>query len=104
MYFVRLLMIALIVLSTTLSGAMAARHLGPTDVSVETAAVMSADHKTCCTDGTEQSQGCHVLPAILPAMKMDSGAQKLLRSVTFGPSILPTGFEPAGTLDPPRLV
>lgn len=104
MYFVRLLTIALIVLSTTLSGAMAAGHVGPTDVSVESVGVMSTDHETCCTDGMEQSQSCHVLPAILPAMQMDSGVQDLVRSVTFGPSILLIGFEPAGPLDPPRSV
>lgn len=102
MYFMRLLTIALIVLSTTLSGAMAASHAGQTDMAVDTASVMSADHKTCCTDGMERSQSCHALPAILPAMMMDRGAQDLVRSVTFGPSILLTGSEPAGTLDPPR--
>lgn len=104
MYFVRLLTIALILLSATLPGAMAASHAGPTDMAVDTTAVMSADHETCCTDGMEQSQSCHVLPAILPATARDKGAQGLVRSVTFGPSILLTGFEPAGTLDPPRPV
>ena len=104
MYFVRLLMVILIALSTTLSGAMAAGHAGLSDVSVETSATMSANHETCCTDGMERSQSCHVLPAILPAMQRESGAQELVRSVTFGPSTLPTGFEPAGTLDPPRSV
>ena len=104
MHFVRHLMVILIVLSTTLSGAMAASHVGPIDVSVETAAVMSTDHETCCNDSMEQSQSCHVLPAILPAMTIDSGAQELVKTVTCGPSILPTGFEPSGTLDPPRAV
>ena len=104
MYFVRLLTITLIFFSTTLSGAMAASHAGPTNMTVKTVAVMSVDHETCCADGTEQSQGCHVLPAILSAMQRDSGAQARVRSVTSEPSILLTGFEPAGTLDPPRSV
>lgn len=97
-------MVILTVLSTTLSGAMAASHVAQIDKTIETAAVMATDHETCCIDDTKHSQICHVLPAILPAIKMDSGAQELVWSVTFGPSILLTGFEPAGTLDPPRSV
>ncbi len=104
MYFVRHLMIIMIVLSATLSGAMAAGHAGQMDMIMDEAAVVSADHKDCCTDGMTQSQSCHVLPAILPEMKIDRIPQKLVQSVTFGPSHLLTGFEPTGTLDPPRSV
>jgi len=104
MHFVRLFTIVLILLSTALSGAMAASHAGPTDGRVETAAVVPADHQTCCADSMEQFQTCNALTAIIPATMAHGTAPKHVQSVTFGPSILLPGFEPAGNLDPPRPV
>ncbi len=99
MYLVRLLTIILIVLSTSLSGAMAASHAGTADMTV-----MSVDHESCCEGSMQQSPSCHAVPAIIPTMTMSWAAPEAMQSVTFELAILLTGTEPSGTLDPPRAV
>jgi hypothetical protein len=86
MYVARLFTVILIVLSASLSGAMAA---GQADRAAEASAAVPADHETCCTDGMERLHGCHVGPALLPAAAVDTRAQGLVRSVTLMTLSLP---------------
>ncbi|TYB88396.1 hypothetical protein [Oceaniovalibus sp. ACAM 378] len=105
MTLIRFLMILVIVLSTPLSGAMAAGHPFASDMAQEAAnsEVTSVGHGMCCEENTDRSPSCHVLTALVPALTNNTTTPTQMRSAIFGfPTVL-AGIEPAGPLDPPRL-
>lgn len=108
MKLIRILTIFMVVLSTSLSGAisgaMAADHVVSMNMSVQTTDAMPGDHGGCCDHDTERSATCHVVPAVIPVMTFDRSDPDVLRMVSFGPTTILIGTEPVTLLDPPRAV
>jgi hypothetical protein len=104
MSLLRFLMIVLTVMSTSLSGAMAASHAPSADIDVNVMTAMSGDHTHCCEDTTDLAQSCHVLPALVPALVMGGIAPEFSGLELSESGTLLTGMEPSGLLDPPRVV
>jgi hypothetical protein len=97
-------MIVLTVLSTSLSGAMAASHPPSAGRNVNVMTAMSGDHTHCCEDTADLAQSCHVLPALVPALVMGGIAPEFSGMELSESGILLTGIRPSGLLDPPRAV
>ena len=104
MQLMRLIMVVAIMLSTSLSGAIAADHPTSTDAHAETATPMSVDHGKFCDDSADRSAGCHVMPAIVPALAMHGDGPGLMQTILFRDATLLVGTDPATALDPPRAV
>lgn len=104
MSLVRFLMVVILTLSASLSGAMDAGHMPATDHDHAAAEVMADVHPVCCQDSTERTQTCHALPALLPAIEPASSAPLAGEDVFCASGLLLTGMEPSGPLDPPRAV
>jgi hypothetical protein len=104
MSLLRFLMIVLTVMSTSLSGAMAASHAPSADIDVNVMTAMSGDHTHCCEDTTDLAQSCHVLPALVPTLVMENIAPEFSGMELSEPGTLMTGIKPSGLLDPPRAV
>ncbi len=104
MSFLRLLMVVLIILSTSLSGAMAASHAQLSDMNVSVMETMSVDHTQCCGDTKDLAQSCHVLLGLVPALvAVHVAPESSSMALTISETLL-TGIEPTGILDPPRAV
>ncbi len=101
---IRILVQALIALSLSLPGTMAAGHTGVPEASMSAmeAGIAPSGHDTCCDEISERSPACHVLPALLPASTAIDAATSRTHLVPPAPSILPSGHEPDAPLDPPR--
>ena len=101
---IRILIQALIALSLLLPGAMAAGHTGVPEASMSAMEAQTAPsgHDTCCDEVSERSPACHVLPAMIPTSTAIGDAASRTRLVPPAPSILPSGHEPDGPLDPRR--
>lgn len=102
MGFVRLLLVALVALSASVSGAMDAGHMAAPEHSHAATDQLTDDQPVCCSETTERSQTCHALPALLPGAGHHDDAPATCVDVFVAASLLLTGFEPTGPLDPPR--
>ncbi|WP_223427675.1 hypothetical protein [Tateyamaria pelophila] len=100
----RILLVAILALSASVSGAMDARHATVMEHSKMAASEVIADQPVCCSESSERSQTCHVLSALLPGADHDDTAPATCQDMSFGGGLLLTGFEPSGPLDPPRAV
>lgn len=101
MVLVRILLVAIVALTVSLSGAMASGHppVAPHDHAV--VAGMDHDHPDCCMDSTERGQSCHILPALLPLSESHDPAPVAGEDVVVTPDLLLTGVEPTGPFEPP---
>lgn len=104
MYLVRILLVVLLTLSTSLSNAMDAGHVPVSDHEHATVEGMAHGQPLCCQDSTERTQTCHALLALLPALTSSVIAPGTGEDVFCTSGVLLTGFEPSGPLDPPRAV
>ena len=104
MNLIRIILVALLVLSATLSGAMDAGHGAAGDHHHAAADTLSHTDLQCCDDSTERGQSCHLMPAVLA----DAGmlvTNPEVDSDTFGMGHrLPSGINLSVPLDPPRVV
>ena len=104
MNLVRLLLVVLVALSASVSGAMDAGHVAVMEHEHMAMEEVADDQPICCSESTERSQTCHVLPALLPVADLDGTGPATCEDVSMGTNLLLTGIEPSGTLDPPRPV
>ncbi|MEJ6389792.1 hypothetical protein [Gymnodinialimonas ulvae] len=102
MSLIRLLLVVMVALSAAVSGAMDAGHAVIMDHSHRAMDVVADDQPVCCSESTERSQTCHALPALLPGGGHHDEAPATCEDVFTAASLLLTGFEPSGPLDPPR--
>lgn len=100
----RLIMVVILALSASLSGAMDAVHMPPTDHDHAAAEMMADEQPACCQDSSERTQTCHAVPALLPASEPTSTLPIAGEDVVCASGILLTGIQPSGPLDPPRAV
>lgn len=99
---IRLLLIVMVALSASVTGAMDAGHMAAPEHSHVAMDVMADNQPACCSESTERSQTCHALPALLPGAGNHDDALATCGDVFTAASLLLTGFEPSGPLDPPR--
>ncbi|APX12410.1 hypothetical protein [Tateyamaria omphalii] len=99
---IRLLLVVLVALSASVSGAMDAGHMPAPEHSHAAMDNMINDQPVCCSESTERSPTCHALPALLPGAGQHDDAPVTCEDVFTAASLLLTGIEPSGPLDPPR--
>lgn len=102
MSLIRLLLVVIVALSASVSGAMNAGHITVAEHSHAAMVDVADDQPVCCSGGTERTQTCHVLPALLPGADLHDASPAGCEDVAFGTGLLLTGIEPSGPLDPPR--
>ena len=105
MTLLRILTVALTLIATSLSGAMAAGHgdwQHGENHDMHVLADTEDAQPTCCEDSSDRSSTCHVVPAIEPASSPAMLFPTETRMVPFGAPWTMTGLSPAGLLDPPR--
>lgn len=103
MALIRLLLVVLVVtLSASGSGAMIAGHAAVMEQSHAGMGETAGDQPICCSESSERTQTCHVLPALLPGADLHLAATATCGDVFVGTGLLLTGIEPSGPLDPPR--
>lgn len=101
---IRLLLIVLMTLTASISGALDAGHATAMEHAHAGALDVTDDQPLCCSDSTERMQNCHVLPALVPASDLPVSEPASRGDVSFGSGLLPTGIDPSGPFDPPRTV
>jgi hypothetical protein len=101
---IRLLLIVLMTLTASVSGALDAGHATAMEHAHATVQHVDEDQPACCSDSTQHTQNCHVLPAVLPISDLNVSEPESCGDVSFGFGILLTGIKPSGPLDPPRTV
>lgn len=99
---IRLLLVVMVALSASLSGAMDVGHTAGLEQSYAAMGDMADDQLVCCSESSERGQTCHVLPAMLPSADVHESAPATCEVVSIGASLLLKGIEPTGPLDPPR--
>lgn len=104
MALVRILMVVILTLSASLSGAMGAGHMPDLNDDHTAAHLMEDTQPACCHDSTERAQTCHALPALLPAAETSGNVPAAGEDIFCASGMLLTGVEPSGSLDPPRAV
>ena len=99
---IRLLLVVMVALSAWVSGAMDADHVAVAEHSHAATDQVADDQPVCCSESSERSQTCHALPALLPGAGHHDDAPATCEDVFTAASLLLTGIEPSGPLDPPR--
>ena len=100
----RFIMVVILTLSASLSGAMDAGHMPSTDHNHAAAEIMADEQPACCQDSSERTQTCHAVPALLPASELASLPPSSVEDIVCESGILLNGIQPSGLLDPPRAV
>ena len=100
----RFIMVVILTLSASLSGAMDAGHMPSTDHNHAAAEIMADEQPACCQDSSERTQTCHAVPALLPASELASLQPSSVEDIVCASGILLNGIQPSGLLDPPRAV
>lgn len=102
----RLLLVVMVTLSASVSGAMDAGHMPVMSHSHSHASVdeVADTQLVCCSESSDRSQTCHGLPALVPGTELHDAAPVICDVVSIDTGELLTGFEPSGPLDPPRAV
>lgn len=103
MSLIRLLLVVTAVLSASVSGAIDAGHMAALEHSHAAVNDMADDQPVCCSESAERSQTCHALPALLPGVGQHDAVPATCEDVFIAASLLLTGIEPSGPLDPPRV-
>ena len=104
MSLVRFIMVVILALSASLSGAMDAGHMPSSDHDHAAVEMMADEQPACCQDSNERTQTCHAVSALLPASEPTSTPPIAGEDVVCVSGILLTGVQPSGPLDPPRSV
>ena len=100
----RFIMVVILTLSASLSGAMDAGHMPSTDHNHAAAEIMADEQPACCQDSSERTQTCHAVPALLPASELASLPPSSVEDIVCASGILLNGIQPSGLLDPPSAV
>ncbi|WHZ38524.1 hypothetical protein [Sagittula sp. MA-2] len=103
MTLIRLFLVVLVALSASISGAMDAGHAAVVEHSHVAMDEVAGDQPVCCSESSERSQTCHALPALLPGAGHHDDASARCEDVFVVASLLLTGIESSGPLDPPRV-
>lgn len=101
---VRLLLVVLLALSASVSAAMVASHtavVGHNHTAMDNA---TDKQPACCSESTDRTQTCHVLPALLPGADRHDAALATCEDLAIGVGLILTGVEPSVPLYPPRAV
>ncbi|MCK0166700.1 hypothetical protein MWU52_03955 [Jannaschia sp. S6380] len=98
----RLLLVVMVTLSASVSGAMNASHMAAVEHSHTSVGEVADDQPICCSEGSERTQTCHSLAALLPGADLNDTAPATCEDVSIVTGVLLTGIEPSGPLDPPR--
>ena len=104
MALVRLLLVVVVALSASVSGAMDAGHTAGLEQSHAAMGDLIDNQLACCSESSDRAQTCHALPALLPEANLHEAAPAICENVPIGAALLLTGIEPSGPLDPPRAV
>ena len=106
MSLIRLLTIILIVLSTSLSATLATAHAVASDAALDTGKVAAniTEYAGCCDEGSERAPICHGMSALVPETPENELVPGRSLFIGFGSPIVPSGIEPDGPLDPPRVM
>ncbi|WP_298430837.1 hypothetical protein [uncultured Jannaschia sp.] len=99
---IRLLLVVMVALSASISGAMDAGHAAVVEHSHAATDEAADDQPVCCSESSERSQPCHALPALLPGVGHHDDAPATCEDVYVSASLPLTGIKPSGPLDPPR--
>jgi hypothetical protein len=91
-------------LTASVSGALDAGHATAMEHVHAGALDVTDDQPLCCSDSTERTQNCHVLPVLVPASDLHVSEPASREDVSFGSGLLLTGIDPSDPLDPPRMV
>lgn len=102
MVFIRVVLIVVLTPTALLSGAIGMDHTPSIEHDHIAMENMTVDGAVCCDDSTERGQSCHILPAVLAEAGGDMSAPETSDALFFKSSLLLTGLEPPGSLDPPR--
>ena len=103
----RLFQLLLVVMMTLTAGASVAMDAGHAAIMEHDHTAMkeaTEDHPVCCSESTESSLTCHLIPVLIPATDLQWPTPAACEDVLFGQSLLLTGIELSGPLDPPRAV
>lgn len=101
---IRFLMVVVVALSASLSGAMDAGPTAGLEQSHAAKGHMADDQLVCCSESSERGKTCHALPALLPGAVLHEAVPATCEAVFIGASLLLKGIEPTSFLDPPRAV
>lgn len=104
MYIVRLLFIVLVTLSASLSAALEVGHAIATDSDHSVMGEVADDQLVCCNHGSDRTQTCNVLPALVPIGTLEGLEPECSGTLFSSINVLMTGIEPSGLLDPPRVM
>lgn len=99
---IRLLLVVLVALSASISGAMDAGHAAVVEHSHVAMDEVADDQPVCCSESSERSQTCHALPALLTGAGHHNDAPATCEDVFTAARLMMTGIEPSSLLDPPR--
>lgn len=102
MSLVRILLVIVLTMSTSLSSAMGAGHMIIPDHEHATVEAIADGQPLCCQDSMERTQICQFLLALLPALTLSDTAPVTGEDAFCTSDVLLTGLEPSGPLDPPR--
>ena len=100
----QLLLVVLMTLTACASVAMDAGHAAIMEHSHAAVIEAAEDHPVCCSESAESSMTCHLIPVLLPVTDLQWPTPAACEEVMFGQSLLMTGIELSGPLDPPRAV
>jgi len=100
----RLILIAFLVVSASLSSAMELSHAMTSDAVHSAVDHDTADMPECCDEGVERGHNCHVLQAVPDASLVSTTSNGFAKAALFFDDLLLAGIEPNKLLDPPRLV
>lgn len=101
---IRLFLIVSLLLSASLSGAVANGHMVVPDHNHSVVESVDNDLLTCCDAGTERAQICLTMPAMFEGTGMAGDAQASRDTIFDARGFLLTGIQLSGPLDPPRMV
>ena len=102
MVLIRTILIVVLTLTASLSGAMGVDHMPTIEHDHAAMENMAVDGPLCCDDSTERGQSCHILSAVLADAGGEVSAPETSDTQFFRSGLLLTGTEPSGPLDPPR--
>lgn len=102
MALIRTILVVVLTLTASLSGAMGVDHMPMTEHGHAAMEPIADVGPVCCDDSTDRGQSCHVLPAVLADAGGEVSAPQTRDALFVRSGLLLTGLEPTGPLDPPR--
>ncbi|MEQ8658836.1 MAG: hypothetical protein RIC24_16155 [Hyphomicrobiales bacterium] len=101
---VRLLLIVVLTLSASISGALGAGYSVMQDHDHTAVESVENDPLTCCDNGVERAHSCLTMPAMFEGAGAYYNAKPLPDALFDTCELMLTGIQPSGPLDPPRML